>query len=304
MSENLGKLNLTNGKMYSYLKEIYQNDKDKYMNFLSMLVQKRTIPVEPEQTKLNDEGYYVGTDTFKCDEDPDTLEKLKKNNWVQDGKVVQIEYKINKHGCRSKNFSEIKDKEIIIGIGCSITFGTGLHQHQTWIHQLADKMDCEYINLSVPGCSTNISSLYCTEYLLEEFKKVKGVFLLIPPPNRLDLLTFTDIQEAEKPLEDQDVSLQPFFKNKYLDNWRDENLTRDLLNHICSLEHTSFLNYHKDEALLKYRCNSLNIHFGSLDSNNRWIDPAYTKARDLSHDGPEYHHDIANEFFRLYNEDK
>jgi len=304
MSKNLGKLNLTNGKMYRYLKEIYQNDKDMYMEFLSRLIQKRSVPIIPEEKKLNDEGYYVGIDTFNCDENPDSLEKLKKNNWVEDGKLVQIEYKINKHGCRSKNFDEIKDKEVIIGIGCSITYGTGLHQHQTWIHQLADKMDCEYINLSVPGCSTNISSMYCTEYLLEEFKKVKGVFLLIPPPNRLDLISFTDIQEAEKPLEDQDVSLQPFFNDKYLDNWEDKNLTRDLLNHICSLEHTTFLNYHRDEALLKYRCKSLNIHFSSLDSNLLYYKPSYTKARDLSHDGPEIHNDIANEFFSLYNEDK
>jgi hypothetical protein len=296
MSKILDKLNLTNGKMYLYLHDIFNNRKDTYFNFLSRIIKGRTVYKEanlPNQASTND---------FK---------KLEQNNWVKDGKIIDIEYKLNQHGFRSKNFDEILDKDVIIGIGCSITYGTGLHLEQTWVHKLAQEMKCEYVNLSVPGCSTSISSFYCTEYILEKFKNVKGVFLYTPPPNRLELISFTDIDEAQYPIEEQDVASQPLLSNDYLDTWNQRTLTQTDKKIICGIEHTSFLNYVKDQKLLEYKCKSINVPFHVIDGNTFWYTPLvlanqsnYTKARDLMHDGPELHTDISTEFFNLYNKDK
>jgi len=259
------------------------------------------------------DGYYVGK-TIPSD-DINTLEKnsaqfLKKldaNDWVENGVVKEIDYKINIHGCRSKNFNEILDKPIIIGIGCSITYGIGLRQEQIWLHNLAEKLNCEYVNLSMPGCSLAITSLFCCEYILKIFKNVKGVFIFVPPPNRLELLSYADIGESLYPIEEQDIHVEDFLVD--LEQARDENRKFNNIEKkiLRSLDHTTFLKTIKDQKMIEYKCQNLNIPYYSLDSSTFIVPthlPKYKQARDLLHDGPQYHEDITNEFYKMYMTDK
>ena len=304
------RFNLEISNRYLYLNDVFSNNKDNYIKFLSRIIQTRTTP---EGSVIFKDGYYVGKtipsdsiDTLLKNKQ-DAFNKLDANDWVENGVVKEIDYKINIHGCRSKNFNEILDKPIIIGIGCSITYGVGLRQEQTWLHNLAEKLNCEYVNLSMPGCSLAITSLFCCEYVLKIFKNVKAVFVFVPPPNRLELLSYTDIGESLNPIEEQDIHVEDFLVD--LEQARDENRKFNNIEKkiLRSLDHTTFLKTLKDQKMIEYKCQNLNIPYYSLDSSTFIVPtdlPKYKKARDLLHDGPQYHEDITNDFYKMYMTDK
>ena len=269
----------TNGEMYRHLLDKKNTN---YQQFLNNIMLHRTIHA-PNVT--HKDGYYTVVD----------------HN--------HVEYKINSAGLRSKDFEEIKFSPVIVGIGCSITHGIGLTPEETWIHKLATELKCDYVNLSIPGCSTAITSLYCTEYILKQFSNVKAVCLYMPPPNRVDLLCYSDLNEAQYDLTEQDVhtdSLLNIIDRDYTTNPpkpEDETIIR-------GIEHTAFLNYTKDDLLLKYACESHNVPYVSIDSelfqialfNGKTAEQQLiyenNKARDGSHDGELLHTDISSEFLR------
>ena len=82
-----------------------------------------------------------------------------------------VEYYLNDLGCRS-NVSDVKNsniKEFTGFFGCSITYGHGLNEVETYPYLLSKKIkDLNYLNFAVPGYSTYQS--------LETFKcKLKEV---------------------------------------------------------------------------------------------------------------------------------
>lgn len=269
---------LSNGEMYLHFKDVRDNDTETWHNHLTKLVKSRTVPEYAEY--LN--GYYT------------VREEYPHNN--------SIEYRINEHGCRSKNFSEIENKPVIVGIGCSITHGTGLIPEEIWIHKLADDLNCEYVNLSMPGSALTISSLYLSEVILPQFNNIKGVFVYTPPPNRVDLVTYTELDEAQYSIKDQEVVVRSLIN--IIENNKYTKTDRELLK---AIEHTAFIQQEKDLLLLKLTCDNANIpnfvldsvQFGQTDlvQHNQHT---YTRARDGDHDGAELHTDIANTFAERY----
>ena len=64
------KSNVRNPDLYMYYKDVYNNDNDNYITFLSRILQTRTAP---EDSVILQDGYYVGK-TIPSD-DINTLEK-------------------------------------------------------------------------------------------------------------------------------------------------------------------------------------------------------------------------------------
>ena len=273
----------TNGEMYRHLRDKKHTE---YQQFLNNVMLNRTLHAK---NVIHKDGYYTVIDDN------------------------HVEYKINSAGLRSKNFDQIKSSPVIVGIGCSITHGTGLTPEETWIHKLATELRCDYVNLSMPGCSTAITSVYCTEYILKQFSNVKAVCVYVPPPNRVDLLCYSDLNEAQYNLTDQEVvtdNLLNMIDRDYTTNPpKPEDNTI-----IRGIEHTAFLNYTKDDLLLKYACESHDVPYVSIDSELFQVtlfdglDPEQrmiyenNKARDGKHDGDLLHTDISREFLRELNE--
>jgi len=300
---------------YSEHKFLFEKDKKVILDLLAGALLARSIPDTDSVTAtLSDDGYYIGG-YHSCDDLDNAqfnlkhnFEKLEKAGWIKNGQLKEIEYKVNLHGCRSKNFSEIKDKDVIVGIGSSTTFGTGLYQEDTWIHKLADVLDCEYVNLSAPNCSTFIQSLLCTEYILEEFTNVKGVFLFTPPPGRLDLVKFKYVSDMNKDIKDRNIritGIKSFIKEFLTSKRKFSNLEK---NFALSAFYSSFFQSLHDILLLKYKCESKKIPFHEIDS--ALFDPPDNGmnfkgfARDLIHNGSRYHTDLFKTFLQMYNSDK
>ena len=285
--------------------EIYNNDKDEFLSLMKKFIVSSNAPDEYFK-RLDDKylvGYYNPSDSFQ------TLQNNLKNNynqlaeygWVKDKSVKQIEYKISTDGWRSKHFSEIQDKDIIVGIGCSITYGTGLNQEDLWIHKLANRLDCEYINCAIPAVSSFLQSLYVTEYILENFDNIKGVFLYQPPPGRLDLLTFQEIEDTDKPITERNLCL--IGMHRFITEFLESNKkpTNYELKILLGIFYTSYFHSIQNNILLKNVCKNKNTPYHFLDSSMFKISArARDKARDLMHDGERYHTKIANKFFKMY----
>jgi len=268
---------LSNGEMYLHFRDCRDNDPKTWCKHLTKLVKSRTVP----ENATYSNGYYTGSEQYTDH---------------------TMDYTINDHGCRSKSFDYIKHKPIIVGIGCSITYGTGLTPEEIWIHKLAEQLNCEYVNLSMPGSALTVSPMYLNDVVIPALKNIRAVFVYTPPPNRVDLITYTDLNEAQYSLNNQDVVVKSL-----INVIESDKLTKTDKQLLKAIEHTAFVQTEKDLLLLELVCDKHNIGFETLDSELFWRSEAvelnkhtYTKARDGEHDGAELHTDIANEFFYNY----
>ena len=76
---------------------------------------------------------------------PDILDYYKDN---------PIKYNINNHFCRSDfNFEKDKNLKVDIFLGCSHTFGVGLHEKHLWWNKITKYTNNTPINLALGGCS-------------------------------------------------------------------------------------------------------------------------------------------------------
>ena len=256
----------TNGEMYRHLRDKKHTE---YQQFLNNIMLNRTVKAH---NVIHKDGYYTVIDDN------------------------HVEYKINSAGLRSKNFDQIKFSPVIVGIGCSITHGIGLTPEETWIHKLAEQMDCDYINISMPGHGLTVTSLYFTDIILPLQLDIQGVFVYTPPPNRIDLTQYTNLDQSQNAVSEQMLKIRSMFCVI-----REAGVTATGLELIKGLEHTAFIQYTKDLRLIEANAKLHNIHYNNLDS--MLFGPSqpryhtYRKARDGEHDGAELHTDIANEFY-------
>jgi hypothetical protein len=89
-------------------------------------------------------------------EDPDSAARLAANGWLDQS----ISYTVNSWGFRSDREYDLVQEPCIVALGCSFTYGTGLHEHQTWPSILARRLGVSLVNLAVPGHGLDLSSLW------------------------------------------------------------------------------------------------------------------------------------------------
>ena len=66
-----------------------------------------------------------------------------------------------------------------IFLGCSFTFGLGLHLEDTWSYKVNKEIGGKFWNLSLPGCGMDESFRYLYEF--KDYLKIKNIFHLAPP---------------------------------------------------------------------------------------------------------------------------
>lgn len=89
-----------------------------------------------------------------------------------------IEYVLNSDGFRTVEIDDWGDVPVSIALGCSHTFGTGIHEEDTWVKMLEKHIDTPLLNLAVPGSGV----LTHLRVLLNVYKRlnIKNVFLFSP----------------------------------------------------------------------------------------------------------------------------
>ena len=92
--------------------------------------------------------------------------------------IVKINYEINSHGYRSEEFEDPAD---VVVLGCSQTFGAGMHKKYIWPEVFSNTIKKQYHNLATPGDSAQ-GQVYKAFKYFEEIgnpKIVVGCFPLL-----------------------------------------------------------------------------------------------------------------------------
>lgn len=222
------------------------------------------------------------------------------HGWLnEDGSIKWPEYDLNQYGMRT-SFSY--DEGHPIALGCSDTFGLGNHEKDIWTTKLSNKLNKKIINLGV--CGSGIDTVYrILKSYLENYRP-ESVFLLIPSPNRFEIL-YRSMEDGLK-----HMNILP--KNDWLNE--EEKRIWESFSETLFIEENMYLNFHKNLDAIRYLCMSQNIPLyeelnpGMYNQDNILeklpIDMNFKNypSLDLQHLGPEYQDLITNIFIKKINE--
>lgn len=198
---------------------------------------------------------------------------LKQNGWLD----FEINYDLNSWGFRSEGSIEFNTitQPSLVTIGCSFTFGTGLHQSHIWGQLAADALGWRLINLGTPGHGLDMN----TQWLLTQGHTLlnpRGVVMLQPPPGRL---TWYEKKSADQCFIGNTYSMKKF--ESYDDI-------------ISNIKYNAFMSYVKNYHSIRVWCAAHAVPFYFIDTGNVGGDyTQYGLARDLAHRGRGWHRIIA-----------
>lgn len=144
---------------------------------------KLTPQVEYKHTK------YLSTDSAKAYST--NLRKLGKD-WEWFG--VDIDYKFNSLGYRTKELEEVKD-DYMLALGCSYTEGIGLNEEDIYINKLAKHFNLDVFNLAHGGQGIDYCFYNTINYINKMQKKPKFVVYQWPFETRRSFLYSEQITE-------------------------------------------------------------------------------------------------------------
>ena len=240
--------------------------------------------------------HYKNLDTIKkhIKSRPDRVKKYK---WVNDdGSIRWPKYNTNKFGFRTS--LEYKNGTSI-AIGCSYTFGLGVHEEHTWPYLLSKELGKDIINLGMCGGSMD-SSYRILKWYLGEYKP-EYVFFLLPSVLRQELFYRRENNRIGT------LKLMPGHSN-----WSSEDKSKvsdECLKNFYSLDDNIYLNFYKNLEAIRYLCDINGVNLIEqlnhamynqnyvLDKNN--INFEDTPSFDSLHYGPEIHELIMNDIKRL-----
>ena len=197
-----------------------------------------------------------------------------------------IEYKINSLGLRDIELAH-KPKEVDVYLGCSHTFGVGLHEKHLWTTKLGNYTEFPYINAGIPGSGV-MTQFRLFKYLSKRFKIRKLFHYSLIEHVRYEWFNGEDYVSAN--------IHAPINAHTHADSplWFEENLTTQ-----------KYIYYHAINSL----CNELNIEYipftdetlGIYISSVEKFEDSDLLARDLSHHPVYKHQQIYKNCITYYN---
>jgi len=112
---------------------------------------KNLLTTEPNNDSWEFDSH-AGSDNYKFFK---KSVRSQPKDWVYNKK--KIEYKTNEQGFRARKFNNLDWNNLIVILGCSNVFGTGLAEEDTISAQLEKLISIPVINLGVPGASIELS---------------------------------------------------------------------------------------------------------------------------------------------------
>jgi len=97
---------------------------------------------------------------------------------------LKFEYKVNRYGFR---YTEPTSDNILMSVGCSMTFGQGLPEEYVYPYMISKELGYECVNVALPGTGPDIQIMNATWALLKY--KPKIVLFYMSTPNRRFLAT-------------------------------------------------------------------------------------------------------------------
>lgn len=192
---------------------------------------------------------------------------LKKYNCLD----LDISYKFNKDGFRSNEFFQ---KDNVIFLGCSYTFGIGLPLKNTFAQIVSNTIGLECFNLALPASSNDTA--FRLSYIWIKKLNPKLVILIAPNNIRFELLIHDRVSNEIESRFITTIDQLANTANKSL--W-------------ANTDQNGLINKEKNILAIKHICDSLKIKFLLFDVDNIF---AIDKARDLLHPGIESNKNFAH----------
>ena len=299
--------NVDIGIFIDYYKSIFlhhQHSMPIEENFLSYDELQKKRPFQKELKNYSYLYKWYPSDTyedFRINSQSNNKILLKRYGWLdEDMNITEIDYKINDYGFRCKNFSS---EEGIAFFGCSLTFGTGLREEDTWPSIVAKHFDTECWNLAMPGKGLDYVAMFSAMFLQDILPNLKAICVYMPPVGRKSIIVETSEESEYVSLQNINLDHDKYLNqsnlpvippSKFMKNDFD---SEDLLLNLLWRSSNSFLNELGSTAILKSIADDYGIPFVILNS----IDcPLFTEgtdfARDLLHPGKNVHKTIAERF--------
>lgn len=215
------------------------------------------------------------------------FKKLSKEHQDYWNSLPPIKYHLNEYGFRSDKFSEEETRDSITFLGCSQTFGIGLHKDKTWTSLVANHFNLPEINLSMSGGSLDSAFRVYNEW--QPIHKSKITCLLLPPDARYESVWPTWPPGS--------------YKWQHVGTWtleRDRELSDDAKQTILHLLSSEIQEVRRDRNISA-------ISYIAQKNQSRLIILPYTSvgtdvARDGKHGGPQWNKRMADEFIGKINE--
>ncbi len=209
------------------------------------------------------------------------FQKYPNSQHLQNYKQFPIKYQYNNYGFRTPdNF----DLETIgnVYLGCSHTFGIGLHLEDTWVYKLNKEIGGKNYNIAEPG--SGIMTQYRYLNYFKDKIKFNNVFHYLPDE---------DWTRYEKISNDE-------FETIY----HTDAISKDLFNFLYDDKTIHLINYVFIDAI-RYMLNTrgINYYLVTKTRNVDKVDPYSKKlkpARDLAHYYVEDHDEIFGMFHHKY----
>lgn len=127
-------------------------------------------------------SFFYKTEKLDCKKNQKFLQNYMDGFYIKN----PIEYTINKFGYRSK-YSNIPNTDYILVLGCSHTFGLGLHEEHRYSNLLEDSYNIPVINISFPGGSPNLVRDNIFQLFVSGHRLPKLVVIQWPNEHRLTI---------------------------------------------------------------------------------------------------------------------
>lgn len=194
-----------------------------------------------------------------------------------------MDYKLNSYGMRCEEIEA--DRESIVFLGCSMTFGVGCPKTHTWGYKTAQHFGLREVNLGLPAGS--LDSAFRLYYHWQPFVKAKMTVLAVPPGYRMESVC----DDRANPLQSLGIWQQEWQQDK-----------QEIENRLKILNDPNiYLNYNKNILAIKKIAEDTDSQFFMIP----WTSPEWTitngmrQARDRAHPDEQWHKEVAEKLINV-----
>lgn len=201
-----------------------------------------------------------------------------------------IQYNFNGQGYRTKNLEDL-DKDFVLVFGCSHTEGIGNFEEDIWHNQLLHKYSIDCFNLAKASTGPDIQYINTVQYIKNQFPTPRLVIYQWPQTFRRsfsykrDDCTILKHHNVHNQVEKKDtnwylkrycIELGEMSTNNYMHYYTSNMLWQQLNVPVLNWSWTG-----------DFECDFDNLYIIETEDTGR--------ARDLMHDGPDIHRQVAEQ---------